>query len=243
MTIQFWLNDPTIIFNKEYIFEIWPTNNMCYEAKLNAITRLIIFISILGYILTKSIKILIVSLITLVAIIILFKMRKPKIKSKEGFSKESYNNDINNYVDIKNTTITNPETLETTLVSNFQSSTKKNPFGNVLLTEIMDNPDRKSAQPCFNPQVEETITKNIKKSVQMMNPEIKNTNKQLYSSLYDNFELDQSNRIFFSTANTRVCNDQGAFGEFLYGNMPSSKESNTAAAIQREKDSYRYTLY
>jgi len=25
--------------------------------------------------------------------------------------------------------------------------------------------------------------------------------------------------------------------------MPSSKESNFAAAIQREKDSYRYTLY
>jgi len=55
--------------------------------------------------------------------------------------------------------------------------------------------------------------------------------------------LDQSNRVFYSTANTRVANDQGSFGNFLYGNMPSSKESDFASGIQREKDSYRYTLY
>jgi hypothetical protein len=29
----------------------------------------------------------------------------------------------------------------------------------------------------------------------------------------------------------------------LYGNMPSSKESNAAGAMQRVADSYRYTLY
>ena len=80
-------------------------------------------------------------------------------------------------------------------------------------------------------------------SYQYLNPGIKNTNKQLFSDLTDNFYLDQSNRAFYSTANTRVSNDQGAFGEFLYGNMPSSKESNVGGAIQRVKDSYRYTLY
>jgi hypothetical protein len=241
MPNQFWLNDPTIIFNKEYIFDIFPTPNMSYDEKLNAITRLIILISISGYILTNSIKIIIVGILTLVAIIVLFKMKKPKLTTNMGV--EGFTKDNTALFDTKNSTITNPETLETVLVSEFQAGTKKNPFGNVLLTEIMDNPERKSAQPSFNPQVEEHITKNVKKSVQMMNPEIHNTNKQLYSSLYDNFELDQSNRIFFSTANTRVCNDQGAFGEFLYGNMPSSKESDSAAAVQREKDSYRYTLY
>ena len=47
MTIPFWSNDPTVLFNKDYIFELWPTTNMCYEQKLNAITRLIILIKIL----------------------------------------------------------------------------------------------------------------------------------------------------------------------------------------------------
>jgi hypothetical protein len=76
-----------------------------------------------------------------------------------------------------------------------------------------------------------------------MNPGIKNTNKQLYGDLYERWELDQSDRVFYSTANTRVANDQGAFGQYLYGDMPSSKESGPESGIERIKDSYRYTLY
>jgi hypothetical protein len=113
-----------------------------------------------------------------------------------------------------------------------------------LLTQINDDPERKSAPPSFNVDISEDITKNIKKTVQMLNPGIKNTNKQLYPDLWQNFLLDDSNRVFYSTANTKITpGDQGAFGKFLYGEMPSSKESNFASAIQREKDSYRYTLY
>jgi len=58
MAIQFWTNNPIILFNKKYIFELWPTTDMCYEQKLNAISRLIILLSILGYILTLSKKII-----------------------------------------------------------------------------------------------------------------------------------------------------------------------------------------
>ena len=104
----------------------------------------------------------------------------------------------------------------------------------------MDDPDRKSAPPSFNPDIEENITKNVKKSVQYMNPGINNTNKQLYGDLWNNFELDQSNRLFYSTANTRVSNDQGAFADFLYGDMPSCRGGDDIACI---KDNFRYNLY
>ena len=107
----------------------------------------------------------------------------------------------------------------------------------------MDEPDRKAAPPAFNPDVDQQITKDIKRSVQLMNPGIKNTNKQLYGDLYEEFNLDQSNRVFFSTANTRVVNDQGAFGKYLYGDMPSAKERNPEGNVQREKDAFRYNLY
>jgi len=33
-------------------------------------------------------------------------------------------------------------------------------------------------------------------------------------------------RQFSSTANTRIVNDQGAFAQFLYGNMPSCKDGD-----------------
>ena len=243
MTIQFWTNDPTVLFNKEYIFELWPTTEMCYEQKLNAITRLIILITILGYVSTMSQRILVIGFLTLAVIFILFKMRKQKLTSamiQEGFG----DNISPSVLKQKPKSITNPVTLETVLNDEFKEGNKRNPFSNVLLTQINDDPERKSAPPSFNVDISEDITKNIKKTVQMLNPGIKNTNKQLYPDLWQNFLLDDSNRVFYSTPNTRIePGDQSSFGKFLYGDMPSSKESNFAAAIQREKDSYRYTLY
>jgi hypothetical protein len=250
MTIQFWSNEPTVLFNKEYIFELWPTFNMCYEQKLNAISRLIILITILGYILTMSSRILLIGILTLVVIFILFKMRKQKISKEmieEGFKNSEVNvqgNEITGMFDKNSNSYVNPVTLDSVLKSEFKEGNKKNPFSNVLLTQIMDDPYRKSAPPSFNVDVSEDITRNIKKEVQMLNPGIKNTNYQLFGDMLQNFELDQSNRVFYSTPNTEVVpGNQSAFGQYLYGFMPSAKESDFAAALQREKDNYRYTLY
>ena len=243
MTIPFWSNEPTVLFNKDYIFELWPTINMCYEQKLNAITRLIILITILGYILTMSSRIIFVGILTLVVIFILFNMRKKKLTKdmmSEGFLVQGSGSGSGSY---GNSSDTNAIPLDKILKDEYKEGNKKNPFSNVLLTEIMDSPDRKAAPPAFNVDVDEDITKNIKRSVQFMNPDIKNTNKQLYGDLWQNFELDQSNRAFFSTANTKVTNDQSAFSKFLYGKMPSGKESNADGAFARVQDNYRYTLY
>jgi hypothetical protein len=245
MTIQFWSNDPTILFNKDSIFELWPTTDMCYEQKLNAVTRLIILITILGYISTMSLRILVIGILTLAVIFVLFKMRKQKLTKemmKEGFFVEENNSP--GVFKQKSKTIINPVTLDSVLNDEFKEGNKKNPFSNVLLTQINDDPERKSAPPAFNVDVDEDITKNVKRSVQMMNPGIKNTNKQLYGDLWQNFLLDDSNRVFYSTANTRVePGDQSSFGKFLYGTMPSGKESNEAGAFARVQDNYRYTLY
>jgi hypothetical protein len=234
-----------MLFNKDYIFELWPTIDMCYEQKLNAITRLIILITILGYILTMSQRILVIGVLTLVVIFVLFKMRKQKLTKdmmKEGFFVEE--NNQSGVFKQKSKTIINPVTLDSVLNDEFKEGTKRNPFSNVLLTQINDDPERKSAPPAFNVSVDEDITKNIKKSVQMMNPGIKNTNKQLYPDLWQNFLLDDSNRVFYSTSNTRVePGDQGALGKFLYGTMFSAKESTPEGNMQRIADNYRYTLY
>jgi hypothetical protein len=245
MTIQFWSNDPTLLFNKDFIFELWPTTDMCYEQKLNAITRLIILITILGYILTMSTRILVIGFLTLAVIFVLFKMRKQKLTKdmmKEGFFVEE--NNQSGVFKQKSKTIINPVTLDSVLNDEFKEGTKRNPFSNVLLTQINDDPERKSAPPAFNVDVDEDITKNVKKSVQMMNPGIKNTNKQLYGDLWQNFLLDDSNRVFYSTANSRVePGDQSSFGKYLYGTMFSAKESTPEGNMQRIADNYRYTLY
>ena len=244
MTVPFWVNEPSILFNKTYIFELFPTSKMSYNRQMNSIARVIVLLTIIGYITTFSLKLIFISIATL---FVLFLLHREKEKDKkEGFEQQSqvYKSTCIGNNCGENDSIVNPETLQSFTRNEFKEGNKKNPFSNVLLTEILDDPNRNAAPPSFNPSIDEDITTNVKRSVQMMNPEIDNTNKQLFSDLTDKFYLDQSNRAFFSTANTRVSNDQTAFANFLYGDLKySAKESTPEGAITRVKDSYRYTLY
>jgi hypothetical protein len=240
MIIPFWGNDPFILLNKDYIFELLPSSKMTYEQKINSITRLIILLTLLGYIFTFSNRLIVVCLITITIIYTLYnyKISKENNHMEHRRAKEGFDT-IDNQV-----SIIDPVTLKNFVKSEFKEGNQKNPFSNVLLTEITDDPDRKSAPPAFNDVIDTDITSNIKKSVQLMNPGIDDTDKQLFSSLTDNFYLDQSNRSFFSTANTRVANDQGAFANFLYSDLKfTSKESTPEGSISRVQDSYRHILY
>jgi len=244
MTTPFWSNDPAIIFNKDSILQLWPTSNLTFEAKLNAISRIVILLSLLGFLFTRKTHFLIIGAITLAIIVSLYKFRKEKIvksltqQDVEGFQ---VNNPKGLPMDPTATT-TNPVTLERLLRSDFHPTTKKNPFGNVLLTDIMDQPNRKAAAPSFNPDVYDDINASVKKQTQMLNPGIINTNKQLYGDLKDNYDHEKSMMRFYSCANTRVTSDQGAYADYLYGSMYSSKESTPEGAMMRQKNSYRYIL-
>jgi hypothetical protein len=243
MTTPFWSNDPTILFNKDSISQLWPTQQMTFEAKLNAISRIIIVMSLLGFLFTRNINILVIGIVTLAIIFTLYRLRKQKLVSslikKEGFT---VNSSTQPSALSQNQMTTNPVTLETVLRSNFQPTTKKNPFGNVLLTDIMDTPNRPAAAPSFNPDVYDDIDSAVKKQTQMLYPGIINTTKQLYGDLYSNYQLDNSMMRFYSTANTRIASDQGAFSQYLYGNMPSGKSSGPDGAFSRVQDNYRYIL-
>jgi len=234
MTTPFWFNDPIILFNKESILEIWPTQQMNFEAKLNAISRIVIIMSLLGFIFTRNSNLIIIGIVTLAIIFTLYKLRKQTIV-KEGFS---VNPSMQPSALSPAPMTTNPVTLESVLRAEFHPTTKKNPFGNVLLTDIADNPNRKAAAPSFNPDVYDDITSSVKKQTQMLNPGIINTNKQLYGDLKDNYDLDNSMMRFYSTANSRVENDQGAYAKYLFGNMPSGKSSGPDGALARVQDNY-----
>jgi len=289
MTVPFWGNDPFILLNKEYIFQAWPLQTMSFEEKLNAITRFVILLSLLGYIFTRTTNILGVGIITLFLIFVMYKLRKQHAEGMTSNDKEEYIEEkINNFTkettskmlsnsemdrlrnatDVKppggnnsmismgrangitdeiNSEMTsahgvmiNPATLEKFMKSEFETTDKKNPMGNVLLTEINDKPNRKSAPPSFHPTVYEDINNSTKKMVQQLNPKITNTNKQLFGDLGEKFEFDQSMWHYYSNPNTKIANDQGAFAHWLYGNMPSARDGDVQALLQ---DNVRYNLY
>ena len=74
--MSFWVNQPTILFNKKYITQIWPYSYLSYEEKMNAATRFIILISLLGYVLLNRIVIIVLGLIIIGIIVLLYKKKE-----------------------------------------------------------------------------------------------------------------------------------------------------------------------
>lgn len=194
MVSVFWLDNPSILFNKKKIMELWPQSNYSFECKLNAITRLVILLTILGYLFTRNMKILITGIITIGIVILLYKTQHKKKKLDKKMLKEGF---------------TSPELYEK-VKSSFMKPTQKNPLMNVLLPEIQDNPQRKPAAPAFNPTVEKNINKKV-------------ADPRLFLDLGDNIAFDQSMRNFYAMPNTTIPNDQKAFAEYCYGTMPSCR--------------------
>lgn len=234
MNEAFFFNDPTVLLKNP------SKTEDSYSGKINGIARIVIILSVLGYMLTFSLKYILIGLITLIILIILYNSRK---KGLEGMSnikklqKEDFDLMLNN--NIPNEIKLDETGFKSLMKKDFYPVTARNPLGNVLLTDYEDNPNKKPAQPSFNQHVSEEITKNIKKTVQKLNPTITNTTQQLYGDLWDKFELDQSNRTFYSNANTKIANDQGAFVKFLYGDLPSGKDGSKSELLA---NSNRYLL-
>lgn len=203
MTTPFWLYNPNILFKSDEIYTIWPSIDLSFEAKLNAMTRLVILLTLLGYLLTKNIKILLSGIVTLGAIILLFMIKKDKSK-KEGF--------------------TNAE-LYSILKNDYTEPTVTNPSMNILLTEIADNPQRKEAAPAFNPIVEASMNEQTKQFVanNFNDPSIK---EKLFNDLGDNFTFEQSMRSWNPTPSTTIPNDQKAFTDYCYGDMIACRDDN-----------------
>ena len=86
MSTSIWLNDPTILLKHDNLKDIWPLEKMSAEEKVNAITRLVIILTILGYILTVSTKIFYLGLVTLAIIIVVYYLQKGSSNKKEKFT-------------------------------------------------------------------------------------------------------------------------------------------------------------
>lgn len=222
MSTVVWMEDPKVLMNKNYISDIWPKSSMSPEEKLNAVTRLIILITLLGYLITSNWKIVIIGIIALVVFVFLYYAQQKKndstsmskkfgLKGKEAF--------------------TNPSTYKK-YKKDFTQPTKQNPLMNVLLPEIKYDPKRKPAAPAYNPAVEKEINDSTKEFVGGTLGG-NNVQKKLFASLGDNFEFEVgSMNRFYANPATTVPNDQGGFADFCYGSMISCKEGNDLACAR-----------
>jgi hypothetical protein len=209
MTTSFWLYNPNILFKTDELSNIWPTTEMCFNAKLNAISRLVIILTLIGFLATKNIKILLSGIVTLGTIILLhfLKNNNKKNTKKEGFTG-------------------NPGSYYTT-------PSPTNPAMNILLPEISDNPNRDKAAPAFMPVVENDINEATKQFVvdNFKDPTI---DQRLFNDLGDNFSFERSMHAWYAMPNTTIPNDQQAFTEFCYGDMIACRDldNNELACVR-----------
>jgi hypothetical protein len=237
----FWLQDPTVLFNNAGITQIIPTSDMTREAKLNAISRLIIVLTLLGYLLTMSYKLLLLGAVSLGmiaflnsatnksnAIIAQKKQEKQdKLAKKEGFANYANYNTGRRQID-NSIPMAAPSSSGLT----FQAPTPQDPLMNVLLTDIQDRPGRPAAEPAFNPKVEHDINQSAQKFVVNDLGGNSDLEDRLFRDLGDNYEFSNSMRNYFATPNTKIPNDQHAFAEYCYGSMISCKEGNMMACAR-----------
>jgi hypothetical protein len=187
---------------------VWPLENMTREQKINAITRLVILLTLTGFLFLNDIKILITGITSIIILVFTYYIlnRNNNLnKIKESFSNEEI------YDKVKH---------------NFSNPTSINPIMNVLLPEIQDNPNKLPAAPSYNNAVKKIINEETKSFIVSNFDNNETVKKNLFDDKGDNVVFEQSMRQFYTTANTRVPNNQAEFARFCYGNMASCKDGD-----------------
>tara|TARA_B110000305_G_scaffold161137_1_gene178304 strand:+ start:13560 stop:14195 length:636 start_codon:yes stop_codon:yes gene_type:complete len=87
MSDVIWLKNPLILIKEKYIFEILPKSSMSKTRKINAITRLIIIITILAFLLTNKLSYIISGIVSLALIYLIL------YNKQEGFQNSKKNKD------------------------------------------------------------------------------------------------------------------------------------------------------
>lgn len=208
----FWGDQPSVLFRKGTITELWPTQGMTQNQKLNAITRLVVVLTILGFAIIGSPQMLLTGVLTLVCIYVLRKVESAKQAAQGG--KEAFAS--RKLAEIAS----NPR--------RFIQPTSSNPAMNVLLPEIDQKPPRKEAAPSFAPRIAEDIKSKVRESV-VESLGGGDVEEKLFRDMGDDFQFTQSMRTWYATPSTRVPNDQKAFADFCYGDMKSCKEDDPLA--------------
>ena len=202
-----WFKNVHFLFKYDNLLDLWPMEHMSREEKFNAITRLVVLMTVLGVFLFKSIKILITGIVTIIILIITYLILNKK--TQENFSSED---------------------IYEKLKINYTNPTTSNPLMNILPNDIKDNPYKQPAAPSYNSAVNIEINKSAKEFIKNNFDDIK-TGEKLFDNL-GNFEFKQSMRQFYTTANTNIPNNQKEFAKFCYGNMASCKDGDVEMCLK-----------
>ena len=241
--VPFWVENPNILLNTAYLTEFFPAADMSYNQKMNAITRLIILLTIVVYLLTGTFRSVVFGALS-VAAIYLVHYYYDLNKKKDAAKKDAFTG-LGGQTADNNPALSaigrDAETMLGSPVEVFDKPTAENPFSNVLVTDINGNPHKKPAPPAYNDQTNRAILAAAKEAVMNANPDQPNISDKLFKDLGEQLTFEQSMRQFYSNPSTQNPDDQQAFAEFCYGSMISCAEGNKFACA-RNAAAMRHTF-
>lgn len=206
MTELIWYKDPSILFTRESWYKFVPIANMTVTEALNAVLRFTIYFSSIMSATTGETQYLLIIPMVMIATV-LFDQILPDGTTLESFAiktnvkggKEKYTMPSNN-----------------------------NPFMNVLLTEIQDDPNRPDAAPINQRDIKEKIYKTFQ-----------HTN-DIHMDTSDLFDQSQAMRTFNTMQSATVPNDLDGFKKWLAKGIDEPDYSSAAPARHAKTSSEGY---
>jgi len=175
MTEQIWFKDPAILFSQTTWNRFVPTATMTTAESLNAVVRFTVYFSVLLFIST-GVNAYVLAIPAVMVLTLGLYSLFPNGKTIESFTLRAAK-----------------------AVSGYTMPSIKNPFMNVLLTEINDDPNREDAAP--------TNRKDVKNAIKET---FKHTN-DLFMDTTDVFDQTQAMRTFYTIQSAKIPNDQDGF--------------------------------
>ena len=203
------------LFQKDIFLDIFPKIMMTRDQKLNAISRLIIYVGFLLSFYYSSSQFLLLTIIGLILIYLYHSLQKHKISiNKQDINKYKSQNTVNEPLTINYKGYKRYKTRP----REFIKPSKNNPFMNVL-------PDSYQTKPNCISQIDDSNI-NYDELQQTINNKF---NDGLYHDISDIYGKASSQRQFYTMPNTSIPNDQEGFAEWLYQTSSTCKEGNSLA--------------
>ena len=161
--VPFWVSNPNVLLDSRYITEWFPIEGMSYNQKLNAISRLVILLTVISFVFLRATRLLCIGGVCLLAIFLLHYSQTRSISRKQEGFYGNVANDKFRGTDPAQRAIVNFATNDPSKIGKkeyFDVPKINNPYNNVLVTDIVDNPDKLPAPPAYYPETEKAIRPN-----------------------------------------------------------------------------------
>lgn len=192
MPEEIWFKNPTVLFDRDTWSKFVPTKEMTTAEALNSVVRFSTYFSLILFTATGVGGYVLAIPMVMVATILLHNLF-PNGKTIESFIAK-----------------------EKTAVPEYTMPSKENPFMNVLLTEILDDPNRPDAAPTNRRDVKAEVHKAFQAT------------SDIYMDTTDLFDQSQAMRTFHTMQSARVPNDLDGFKKWLSKNLDAPNHSSAA---------------